>query len=213
MDYREESFRRKFADAARELGVSPTDLVSLKVRDTVGSYGDYHGLLQVLDHDLTLPLAGVQGSFQGRAHLLGDRQTGVIVVEHETGLEILYIAGSVASLLGLIPTILRAWRAIRGGIPRRHHPDVDRIEVRRLDDQGHLQEEHLRDALAAPLLGLGGTEPALASLGYRIEAQLVELADKVRSLATRVDNLEKQLAAATNKGRKSRVTKTTTPAH
>jgi hypothetical protein len=52
MSYRDDSFRGKFADAARVLGATPADIVSLKLRDTVGSYSEYHAFFRTLEHDL-----------------------------------------------------------------------------------------------------------------------------------------------------------------
>jgi hypothetical protein len=206
-DCREEVFRTKFADAAQALGAAPADVVSLKLRDTVGSYSDseYDAFFRALEHDLALPLARVQSTFQGRAHLVGDDHAKVVLVEHETGLEILYIAGSVASLLGLIPTLLRIWHVAQGRFSRQHHLGPGGIEVHRLDDQGHLKEESLHGLMAAPLLGLGGMDPILESLTKLIEGRISDLADQVRCLATRVDALEKQRATA--KPRKPRATK------
>jgi len=40
----------------------------------------------------------------------------LILVEHETGLEILCIAGSIASLIGLVPLVLQGWHPWSGAI-------------------------------------------------------------------------------------------------
>ena len=38
----------------------------------------------------------------GDAYVISQDQQKLVIVEHETGLEILYIAGSIASLIGLV---------------------------------------------------------------------------------------------------------------
>lgn len=207
MDYREQSFRTKFADAARELGALAKDVVSLKLRETLTSHSDYHDLLHALEHDMALLLSEARGTFQGRAHLVGDRHDHVVVVEHETGLEILFIAGSIASLVGLIPTILGAWRATRAGMRARDRFEIERVEVRRFDEQGRLREESLHGRVAGGILGAGAVDPGLAVLGHLIDTRVSELAGDIRSLATRVSGLEKQLAAGRDKKPRQRAAK------
>ena len=87
----------------------------------------------------------------------------LLAVEHETGLEVLYVAGSVASLFGLIPLVLQGWAAIRGRFPRRHAQFDEPVEVRRIDNAGRLQEEHLHlPKMSASLLHIGTFAPTVS---------------------------------------------------
>lgn len=51
MNYREKAFRDKFASASKHLDVPPDQIVSLKLRDVVSSYAEYHEMLRVLEHE------------------------------------------------------------------------------------------------------------------------------------------------------------------
>ncbi|MBN2021224.1 MAG: hypothetical protein JW809_00380 [Pirellulales bacterium] len=63
--------------------------MSLKIRENVGGYHDYHVLLRELEREAGIQSQDVQGNFQGNGYLVEQSKTKVIVVEHETGLEIL----------------------------------------------------------------------------------------------------------------------------
>lgn len=143
MDYREESFKRKFSSAAQLLDVGPDQIVSLKFREDVGSNSDYRDLLDTLQHEAGVHYSKVDGDLQGRGYIVGLEKVKLLLVEHETGLEVLYIAGSIASSFGSIPLILQRWAAIRGRFPGRHAQFGGPVEIRRVDNAGHLQEEHL----------------------------------------------------------------------
>jgi hypothetical protein len=65
------------------------------------------------------------------------------LVEHETGLEILGAIGSAASLIALMPMIGSVWATLREGFGGRHHyPGPDSVEIRRMNQDGVLIEEH-----------------------------------------------------------------------
>ena len=117
-NYREEAFKIKFTNAGRHLGVTPDQVISLKLRDMVSSYNDYHEMLQTLEHETGVQSLPIKDDLQGRGHLVGQGDQKIIVVEHETGLEILYVAGSIASLIALIPLVLQAWGSVRGAQSR-----------------------------------------------------------------------------------------------
>src|ERR1700733_2807671 len=120
MGTREQNFHDKFESASQHLGCTPKELISLKFRGNVGGYHQYQELLHGLQHEAGIHYAPAEGSFQGKGYLVRKSRTKVIIVEHETGLEILYVASSIASLLGLIPTILNFWSWIRDGRNRHH---------------------------------------------------------------------------------------------
>jgi hypothetical protein len=190
MNDREQRFMNKFTDAARHLGSAAEKIVSLKVREDVGGYHDYRHLLQELEHEAGIRSREIQGAFAGGAYLLENSKTKVIVVEHETGLEVLYIAGSVASLISLIPMILKGWSKVRHYVARHHDPDIQRIETRRFDGSGHLIEDH-NNALAVPWSSpLGVVNTALLSAAEGIDEEVTRLREAIRALATRVAVLE-----------------------
>ena len=114
MDYRGENFVRKFSDALGYLDSSSIhDLVSIKYRDNTNP-SDYYELIDYLQTEANLKAKQVEGNFQGHAWLVTDNsQNKALLIEHETGLEILYVAGSIASLLSLIPLINSGWKFLR----------------------------------------------------------------------------------------------------
>jgi hypothetical protein len=81
MDYREESFRRKFSSAAQHLNVHADQIVSLKFRENVGSYGDYRELIDMLQHEAGIHYSEVDGDLQGRGYMLGHGKTKLLL-EH-----------------------------------------------------------------------------------------------------------------------------------
>ncbi len=190
MNDREQAFGAKFASGAKYLDSSPNQLASLKVRGNVGSYHEYQELLHALEHEAGVRSRSVQGDFQGNGYLVEQSKTKVLIVEHETGLEILYIAGSIASLLSLIPLILRCWSVV-GGDGRHHPPRFHEIEMRRLRDDGHLIEERnvgLDVPWAAPLSVMNSV---MISAAETIDIEIQRLRLEVCEATKRIDQLEK----------------------
>ena len=194
MNYREEMFKTKFGDAARLLGVAPDQVISLKLRESVGSYSEYHHLLQTLEHEVGISWQEVDANLQGKGYLVGNTKIKVIVVEHETGLEILYIAGSIASLIGLIPLVLKFWSSIPGHHRRPHPRDFRSVEIRRLDSNGHLQEDRSLDLVAPWSDPLSYINTALSSAAEVIDTEIKQLRNDVRVLTDRVAKLEKKVS-------------------
>jgi len=193
MDYREESFRRKFSSAAQHLNVSSDRIVSLKLRENVGSYKEYRELLDTLQLEAGIHCSEVDGDLQGRGYLVGFGTPKLLLVEHETGLEILYIAGSIASLFSLVPMILQGWAAIRGRFPRRGRLINPPVEIRRIDHAGRLQEEHLHDPqLSVPLLPMGALAPAVTIAATIMESDTKNLVRQIEELTSRIDAIEKK---------------------
>lgn len=192
MDYREESFRRKFHDASRLLDVRPDQIVSLKFRENVGSYEDYQVLVEGLQRDFSIQCSPANGDLQGRGYVLDLDRTRIILVEHETGLEILYIGGSIASLVALIPLIMQSWSAVRKRFWARgselNHP----LEIRRIDAAGHLQEEHLH---RPQLMGSAGLMVGIVPMvtANVIDSEMRRLLERIEALSSRLDELEKQI--------------------
>jgi hypothetical protein len=191
MDYREKEFKNKFNAAARLLGVKPNEISSLKLRENINSYSEYHELIQFAEHEIGIQCQDVDGAFHGNGHLINHENNKIIIVEHETGLEILYISGSIASLIGLIPLVLQGWRAInrhRGG---RNHMDHEDVEIRRLDSSGHLIEEHIHDRNGINAISMMIFNSALLSTANLLEREMKHINEQIQSLTSRVDSLEK----------------------
>lgn len=146
MDNRTETFTRRFTEAQKHLLAPDVQgIVSIKFRDDCVGYSTYDHLADDLLHrEMGLVVQPLDRAFGGRAWLVLDRrQSRAILVEHETGLEILGAIGSAASLIALMPMIGSAWARLRdrfGG--HHHHPGQDSVEVRSLNQDGILVEEH-----------------------------------------------------------------------
>ena len=197
-EWRKGTFKVKFATAAKELGAPSEHLISLKLRENIGNYHEYKDeykeLLDVLRREVGLSHSPVAGNLQGNGHLIGNAKAKVIVVEHETGLEILYIAGSVASIIGLVPVVLQFWRAIRSHSHRRLDPGLETLEIRRMDSAGRLVEE--RDHRGGlPWFGpLDITTQSLLSKASNIDEEMQNLKTDVKRLKSRLNAVEKKLA-------------------
>jgi len=149
MDYRQTAFSNKFKSASEHLDTNPEQIVSIKVRGKVYNYEDYNLLLEKLTHLIRVQPKAIQGDFQGNAYIVSDHRQRVIIVEHETGLEILYVAASIASLVGLVPTILQLWNTIRTRKSNKSaRYQVDSIEIRYLDSKGRLLEDKQLDIIS-----------------------------------------------------------------
>jgi len=194
MDYRTKNFIEKFTSAQKYLGTrSIQNIVSLKYRDNVG-YSDYQRLIDELPQgEIKLEIKQIQGKFQGKAWLVKDKnQNAVILVEHETGLEILSIAADIISLLAIFPVINSGWRFIRDRFAnsRSHRDRMTEIEVRTINSKKQLSEKHVIDIE-----------------NYVLEESLKE----VVVLKAKVKQLEKEIAKINN-GKKVQTKKPKSPA-
>lgn len=194
-DYRKEAFRTKFINAGKHLGVTPDQVISLKLRDMVSSYSEYHDMLHILEAETGIPSSPIQDDLQGKGHIVGNGDQKIIVVEHETGLEILYIAGSVASIIGMIPLVLRSWGAIRGYLNHRHSNHIHGVEIRRMDSSGNLKEEHTHGSFVSPLCSPDGLTAALFSAAQTLDTDLKALRLELQSSNERLTAIEKKLKA------------------
>lgn len=203
MDYREKTFREKFNNAARHLGVEPKQIVSLKFRETVSSYSEYHHLLDTLQREANISNQKLNDNFQGTGYLVTDRNSKIILVEHETGLELLYIAGSIASLVGLIPVIRQCWFSMRNHFGPYHHRSFRDIEIRKLDDKGKLRENHVpeNEMFCAPLPSI-----LVISATQNLENEIKTLKQEVKTLSARIKKMEKPTTrkVPTKKGNKKK---------
>jgi hypothetical protein len=207
IDYRQQAFSNKFGQAALCLGVRPDQIVSLKMRDCVNSYQHYRDLVEILEREAGFSWSSVDGDLQGKGYLLQNDKSKVILVEHETGLEILYIAGSIASLVSVIPVILSCWRSIRGRSDRANRFDSNHFEIRRLDNSGHLRENHANGMHGFRDIPIECFNTVLTSAAILLENEMKGLVEKVSSLESRVAILEKQKGKAVAENSKSKVQK------
>ncbi|MEW6536476.1 MAG: hypothetical protein AB1454_12775 [Candidatus Auribacterota bacterium] len=189
MDYREKAFKEKFDNASLYLGVEPEQIVSLKFRETVSSYSEYHKLLDVLQRELHISYQKIDGNFQGTGYLVTDTNSKVILVEHESGLELLYIAGSIASLLQLIPLIRQCWLGIRNHFDSHHHRGFRNIEIRKIDIKGRIKEDRVpeEEVFCTPLL----PNSLIVSATQRIESEIDSLKNEIKALSERIKKVEK----------------------
>ena len=141
MGERTKDFEMKFKSAAEYFKTSPDQVVSIKFRD-VGNYGPFRHFFRCMESEFGHLTKPIDGRFNGRAALcLGEN---AIIVEHETGPEILYsfitdpigIIGTLASLTSLA---LYLGDKMRHGNSRKEIS----IERRRINKNGELIEEKL----------------------------------------------------------------------
>jgi len=142
MDYREKNFVEKFKSASQFFNCKIDDIVSVKFREVVSRHDYYTQFAETLEQNNNISVQPIKGNFQGNAFSISAYQTKLIYVEHETGLEILYIAGSIASLIGLIPKIIQIWNFVKNKNDRHLRDSFERIETRYFDKNGKLIEEH-----------------------------------------------------------------------
>jgi len=192
MGYREDNFKDKFRSAAKELGVSSKDVLSLKIPENISSYHVYHEMLDSLDREVGIQAQPLQGNYQGRAYLISHEGQQIIIVEHETGLELLYIAGSIASCVGLIPLILKAWQYVRDHMPAKRPKTFKNIEIRRIDNRGKLQEDRALGLIGPDDSSLSILNSVLAASARVVDAEVFKLRKEVQRLARRVAKLEKK---------------------
>ncbi len=206
MDYRESTFKAKFQSAAKILNVSPNKIWSLKVRDSVGSYREYDLLMDMLEREAHILKSQADGNLQGKGYLLQHGKNQIIIVSHETGLEILYVAGSIASIIGLIPLVLKCWSYLQGGRGQRNFHN---IETRHFDEKGHLVEEHESGLFDDVHSSFGLMSGLVASAVEDIDGDLRQLRANIQDLTVRVETLEntqrrKEKPAGTEVTRKKR---------
>jgi hypothetical protein len=177
----------------------PDQVVSIKLRDSVASHSEYDEMLHALEREAGIRRSRINGSLQGQGHLVDHEGQKLIVVEHETGLEILYIAGSIASLIGLVPLVLQFWGATRGFLHDRHSRHFHDIETRRLDADGHLQEDHSCGLGGSSAFPMSVVSTALSSAARILDEDISRLRNEVRALGNRVAAVERQAGAKKKK--------------
>jgi hypothetical protein len=184
MENRDQRFLAKFKAAAFELGCnSHREIESLKFRGNgYATDADYRKLLEELKSLRVTELAEGKpsGDYQGRAWKVTDSElNSVIIVEHETGLEILYVAGAVASVASLVPLIINLWNRLRNhDFPSPWRTGPHRLERRMLDERDHL--------IDSPFASLD------VVVIQRLAREYSELKQRVAHLEKVVSSLEKR---------------------
>ena len=160
--------------------------MSLKFRDNCVDCGQYsHFIDQYIRQTLAFAVEPAQGDFWGRAWVVTDgRQNKVVLVEHETGLEILAVAGSVASLIALVPVISSGWRKLSDRFSRHYmgRGPVDFVEVRRSNETNILIEQQTP---SAEVYVFGAALSEYTLMKQRVEALEIEVASLKQKLAAR----------------------------
>lgn len=180
MNYRRDSFVRRFRSAKLSLGAQDIQgLVSFKYRDDPVAPSEYlHFIDDYLRQNLRLDVARVDGDFGGQAWLVTDKaQNKAMLVEHETGLEILGAIGSVASLIALLPLISLGWAKLRRRFLRPHfdRPNGEGVEIRHFSQNNILIEQ---EAPSVEVYVLNATLQDYALLKQRV----VKLEAEIESL-------------------------------
>ncbi|WP_171970419.1 hypothetical protein [Cuniculiplasma divulgatum] len=121
---RDKNFHEKFESASKELnGNGIYDVESLKFRSM-----SYYGYTDLLKQLKLLKVEKAKGNYQGMAWKITEENGhSILIVEHETGLEILYVVGAIASVTDLIWKVASLWN--RGRL--RHFPEFERFEMER----------------------------------------------------------------------------------
>jgi hypothetical protein len=174
-DLRKQNFLAKFQTAAAELNAATHhDIESLKFRDVTGFY-DYKELMKELG---LLKVVEIQGNYQGRAWKITDTDSNsIIIVEHETGLEILYVVGAMASIIALIPIITNTWVKVRD-----HWPPLSGRFRARTPERRHFDRNNRLVEEPAP--------PVEAIVLQHLLWQYSVLSDRISSLETEVSSLK-----------------------
>jgi len=145
MNNHENYFRQKFLECGKYLNVEHTKLVSLKYRE-MRNHQYYTEVLEYLKKVNGINIKDLGNTLNGHAYHISVNDQNVVIVEHETGLEILYIAGSIAGIIGLILQI-----SSMIGNHRRHSnyffEYFEEVEIRYFDDNGKFIEEHKQNYL------------------------------------------------------------------
>jgi len=97
--------------------------------------------------------------------------------------------------------VLQSWRSIRSNFSRTPNIEKD-IEIRRVDNNGHLCEEHVH-GMHAYEASMGSYYLALTSSASLIESEIKEVMENVKKLTLRVDKMEKRVVVAKPKKKKT----------
>lgn len=188
MNKNEKYFEQKFIECSKFLKAKPKEIVSLKYRE-IRAHHYYSELLDQLNTIAGLKVDNIGQVMNGNAYNISYCGQNIVIVEHETGLEILYIAGSIASLVGIVlqvSSMINDYRRKPAPFPH----DMRDTEIRYFDKNGDFIEEHRPNYL-----------PYEIFLLPQSNNQEIELLKK------RIDNIEKKITKLTNKKPKTKMNK------
>jgi hypothetical protein len=160
MNDRENNIITRLSSAGDILQTPPEEIISIKIREKNVFNRDYKSLIERLVLFANVSVMPITDSFHGNAYLITLSNEKIILVEHETGLEILYITGSIASFIGLIPITLQLWRSVHKKNRNKvknindHYQlrDLTQTEVRYINLHGALIEEKQVDLFNSSIL-------------------------------------------------------------
>lgn len=148
-------------------------------RDDCVNDSEYsHFIDEYLSQNLGLTLNRLQGDFGGQTWLVKDQdQNMAILVQHETGLEILSAIGSIASLVTLIPLISSGWTKLRHGFRRSRFdmPDGGGVEIRQINQSNVLIEQRAPSVEVYVLNVALRDQAGLRQKVERLEGEISEL--------------------------------------
>lgn len=193
MDYRTEQFMRRFRNAQSHLDTQTIqELISFKYREHCASNADYsHFVDAYLMAHPGVEVKTLGNDFGEQAWLVKDQERRrAILVQHETGLEILGAAGSIASLIGLIPLIAWGWTKIRQRFfhSRFDPTDNNGVEIRSFDKNNHLVEQQAPSVEVYVLNIILQDHALLKQKVDRLETQIAQMKEQGRTA------LEKKVA-------------------
>jgi len=199
-NYRDAASMATFINAGKYLDVMPDRIISLKFRDLPMSSSVYREMLRILENETDILSSLIQDDLGRRGRLVSRGDQKIIVVRHETGLEILYIAGSVASIIGIIYTILQSFDVIPSYFNCHRSNHIHRVEIRRMDADGNIIEEQSHGSLITPSLIPDGLTTTLFLVANTLDNKLKELRLELQSHNERLAAIEQELKAhkATN---------------
>lgn len=193
MDNRSQQFTDKFKSAQNELRAQlVNDIISFKFKENV-NHSEYQHFLDYIRHDLNLSASQVSGNYQGQAWLITDENDNkLIIVEHETGLEILAVLGYIYTVRDTLLLLSYGWNYLKDRFfsGRFGHPGGTGkpVEIRKFDSGGNKLIER-------PIVSV---ESYVLNLGFEENKKLIE----------RVAKLEKEMAKlkeTKNNKRKGRI--------
>jgi len=178
MNYNENYFRQKFNACGKYLNVKPTNLISLKYREN-RDHQYYTELLGHLKNIKGFNIKNLGNVLNGQAYLISYGEQNIVLVEHETGLEILYIAGSIASLIGLVLQISSTISNRRQHFDPISHYSED-VEVRYFDKTDKFIEEHKHNYLPYEIFLI----PQSANIDIELlKKRIINLEKKINKLS------------------------------
>jgi hypothetical protein len=189
MNGNEKYFKQKFNEFTKFIKAKPEEIVSLKYRDSNDNYF-YEELLDKLNKIDGITVDTLGYVLNGKAHKISYGSQNIVLVEHETGLEILYISGSIASLIALV---LQVGSMISNHRNRTHSfpHDMRDVEIRYFDKKGHLIEEHRPNYL--PYEIFLSPQPDNKEID-KLKKRLDDLEKKVKNLTSSKKKINKNVS-------------------